>query len=72
MRTPKEYKDSLEAMKPNIYKFGELISDVTTHPATKGSIEGHAQIFQYAQDPRYQEVFTTTSTLSGERISRYL
>jgi 4-hydroxybutyryl-CoA dehydratase/vinylacetyl-CoA-Delta-isomerase len=72
MRTPKEYKESLRAMKPNIYKFGELITDVTTHPATKGSIEGHTQIFEYAQNPEYQDVFTTTSSLSSERISRYL
>ena len=35
MKTSVEYKQSLKKMRPNIYKFGELIKDVTTHPATK-------------------------------------
>jgi len=72
MRTPKEYKESLRKMRPNIYKFGELISDVTSHPATRATIEGHAQIFEAAQNPEYRDILTTTSSISGERISRYL
>jgi len=59
-------------MRPNIYKFGELIKDVTTHPATKRTIEGHAQIFDAALQPEYKDILTTTSHLTGERISRYL
>jgi len=42
MKTSNEYKKSLKKMRPNIYKFGELIKDVTTHPATKRTVEGHA------------------------------
>jgi 4-hydroxybutyryl-CoA dehydratase/vinylacetyl-CoA-Delta-isomerase len=72
MKTPEEYKESLKNMRPNIYKFGELIEDVTSHPATKATIEGHAQIFAASQDPEYQDILTTTSSLSGEQISRYL
>ncbi|UCF07330.1 MAG: 4-hydroxyphenylacetate 3-hydroxylase [Thermoplasmata archaeon] len=72
MRTPDQYKESLRRMRPNIYKFGELIEDVIAHPATRATIEGHAQIFEHALAQEYQEVFTTISSLSGERISRYL
>jgi 4-hydroxybutyryl-CoA dehydratase / vinylacetyl-CoA-Delta-isomerase len=72
MKTSKEYKESLRKMRPNIYKFGELIKDVTTHPATKRSIEGHGQIFDAAQKPEFKEILTTTSHFSGETISRYL
>ena len=72
MRTPEQYKDSLKKMRANVFKFGELISDVTTHPATRATVEGHAQIFEYALKPEYMDVFTTTSSLTGERISRYL
>jgi 4-hydroxybutyryl-CoA dehydratase/vinylacetyl-CoA-Delta-isomerase len=72
MRTPDEYKESLRAMKSNIYKFGKLIEDVTTHPATKGTIEGHTQIFELAQNPEYEDVFSTSSSFSQNRISRYL
>lgn len=59
-------------MKPNIYKFGELIQDVTTHPATKRSVEGHAQIFDAAFQPEYQDILTTISPLTGKRVIRYL
>ncbi|PNX45353.1 MAG: 4-hydroxyphenylacetate 3-hydroxylase [Thermoplasmata archaeon M11B2D] len=72
MKTSKEYKESLRKMRPNIYKFGELIKDVTIHPATRRSIEGHAQIFEAAQQPEYKDVLTTTSHLTNEPISRYL
>jgi len=72
MRTSKEYKESLRMMRPNIYKFGELIKDVTTHPATKRTIEGHAQIFDAARKPEYTDILTTVSNLSHEPVSRYL
>ena len=72
MKTSKEYKESLRKMRPNIYKFGELITDVTTNPTTKRSIAGHAQIFDAAQKPEFKDILTTTSHFSGEPISRYL
>ena len=72
MRTAQQYKESLRRMRPNIYKFGELITDVTTHPATKRTVEGHAQIFEASLDPKYQDILTTTSPLTNTRVSRYL
>lgn len=72
MRTSEEYKESLRKMRPNVYKFGELIKDVTTHPATRRTIEGHAQIFDAAQKEEYRHILTTTSSITGEQISRYL
>jgi 4-hydroxybutyryl-CoA dehydratase/vinylacetyl-CoA-Delta-isomerase len=59
-------------MRPNIYKFGELITDVTTHPATRRTIEGHAQIFDAAKNPDYKDILTTVSHLTHAPISRYL
>jgi len=72
MKSSEEYKKSLKKMRPNIYKFGELIKDVTIHPATKRTIEGHGQIFDAAKKEEYKEILTTKSSLSGKRISRYL
>lgn len=72
MRTSKEYKESLRALQPNIYKFGELISDVTTHPFTKRTVEGHAQIFDAAQKTEYKDILTTVSHLTNKPVSRYL
>lgn len=72
LKTPEEYKESLRKLAPNIYKFGESIEDVTAHPATKRSIEGHAQIFAAGLNPEYEDLATTISPLTRERVSRYL
>ena len=72
LKTPEQYKESLKKMRPNIYKFGELIQDVTTNPNTRATVEGHAQLFAATLNPEYADLFSTTSNLSGEKISRYL
>ncbi len=71
MKTAEEYKESLRKMKPNIYKFGQLIEDVTTHPATKRTVESHSRCFAAASDPEYENIFTTTSYLTGKKIFRF-
>jgi len=58
-------------MRSNIYKFGELIEDVTAHPATRRTVESHARGFDAAHDPVYADLFTTVSSFSGEKILRF-
>jgi len=72
MKTSKEYKQSLKKMRPNIYKFGELIKDVTTHPATKRTVNGHGQIFDAANKDEYKDILTTKSGITGKQVVRYL
>lgn len=72
LRTYAEYINSLRKMRPNIYKFDELIEDVTAHPATKNTIKGHGKTYSVLDDPEEQDILTTTSHLTGEPISRYL
>ena len=72
MKNSKEFKESLRKMRPNIYKFGELIKDVTTHPATKRTIEGHGQIFDAALKDDYKDILTTKSKITNKTVSRYL
>lgn len=72
MKTSKEYKQSLKKMRSNIYKFGEIIKDVTTHPATRRTVEGHAQIFDAALQDEYKNILTTKSCLTEKPIVRYL
>jgi 4-hydroxybutyryl-CoA dehydratase/vinylacetyl-CoA-Delta-isomerase len=59
-------------MRPNIHKFDELIKDVTTHPATKNTVEGHARLFRAQHEEDLKHLVTTKSHLTGEPISRYL
>ena len=71
IRTREEYIKSLKSMRPNVYKFGELIEDVTTHPATCKAVESHARGFDGANDPAEKEIFVTTSSLTGKEIMRH-
>jgi len=72
LKSPEEYRRSLTEMRPNVHKFGELIEDVTTHPATKRTIESHSRIYALAMDAEYEDILTTDSPLTGEKVSRYL
>jgi len=71
LKTRAEYMASLKRLRPNIYKFGERIEDVTTHPATRRVVESHARAYDACQDAKLSSLFTTTSFLTGERIHRH-
>jgi 4-hydroxybutyryl-CoA dehydratase/vinylacetyl-CoA-Delta-isomerase len=71
VKTKADYIESLKKMRPNVYKFGELIEDVTTHPATRRSVESHGRAFNASNDPKYASDFTTVSTLTGDTGHRW-
>ncbi len=70
LKTRAEYLSSLKKLRPNIYKFGERIEDVTAHPATRRVVESHARAYDAAHDPALSGLFTATSYLTGEKIHR--
>ena len=69
LKTRKEYLESLKAMRPNVYKFGKLIQDVTTDPATKRTVESHARAFDASNDPQYAESSPRLPRLPGRRFT---
>ncbi len=71
LKTRKDYLASLKKMRPNIYKFGELIKDVTTHPATKRTVESHALNYDASHEPEWADTYTATSIFSGDKIHRW-
>ena len=71
LKTRAEYLASLKRLRPNVFKFGEKIEDVTTHPATRRVVESHARAYDAAQDPSLSSLFTTTSFLTQDRIHRH-
>ncbi|MBU0515081.1 MAG: 4-hydroxyphenylacetate 3-hydroxylase [Proteobacteria bacterium] len=70
LRTREQYLADLKKMRPNVYKFGRLIQDVTTDPATRRVVESHARGIDAAHDPELADIFTTTSNLTGRTIHR--
>ncbi len=71
LKTRQEYLAALKKLQPNMYKFGERIEDVTTHPATRRVVESHARAYDAAHDPAFAQIFTTPSVLTGEKIHRH-
>ena len=71
LKTREDYLSALRKLRPNIYKFGELIEDVTTHSATKRTVESHARNFDASHDPELSALYPTTSSFSGEIIHRW-
>jgi 4-hydroxybutyryl-CoA dehydratase/vinylacetyl-CoA-Delta-isomerase len=69
--TREQYLESLRKMRPNIYKFDELIEDVTTHPATKATVNTHAHAFEMANNPEQRELVVTKSHFTGEEVMRW-
>lgn len=66
-----QYKESLKKLRPNIYKWGELIEDVTTHPATRLHVQSVMNSYDAAFDPEKAPVFTAKSHLTGETAHRW-
>jgi 4-hydroxybutyryl-CoA dehydratase/vinylacetyl-CoA-Delta-isomerase len=71
LKTRAQYLASLKRMRPNIYKFGEAIVDVTTHPATRRVVESHARAYDAANDSATAPLFATVSSLTEEKIHRH-
>ena len=63
IKTREDYLKALKQMRPNIYKFGELIEDVTTHPATRRTVESHAIAYDGANDPDLKKRARLNTTL---------
>jgi len=71
MKTPQQYIDSIREIKHRVFIAGKRVDDVTTHPNTKPLIDVVAKTYEMTLDPRYEELLTATSHLTGEKISRW-
>ena len=71
LMTAKEYIDSLRKLNTRVYMFGEKIDNWVDHPMIRPSINCVAMTYALAQDPRYEELMTATSSLTGRRINRF-
>ncbi len=71
LKTRSEYMASLKKLRPNIYKFGQKIEDVTTSSFTRRVVESHARAYDAALDQALAPLFTTTSSFTGEKIHRH-
>jgi len=69
MRTSAEYRADLEKMKPNLYIGGEKVG--RNDPRIRPGINVMSVTFDLAQDPKWEELITAESSITGKRINRW-
>ena len=71
MMTGEQYRESLKQLKPEIYFMGEKVTDVVNNPSFTPHVNSAAMTYDMAWAPEFEELLTTTSHLTGEKINRY-
>ena len=71
LKSPEQYVESLRALKIRAYVGGEQVDSIVDHPAIAPHINTVAKTYELAHMPEHQDVMTTISHLTGERVHRY-
>jgi len=71
LKTPEQYIDSLREIKPRVFIAGKRVDNVVEHPNLRPIVATVAKTYELALDPRYEEITTATSHLTGKIISRW-
>jgi len=70
IRTGQEYIDSLRGRDLKVFLFGEKVKDVVEHPMIRPSINAVAETYDLAV--REEELATVHSSITGQRVNRFL
>ncbi len=71
MLSAEEYLDSLRKLKPKVYLFGEKVENVVDHPIIRPSLNSIAKTYELAGEPRYEDLMTAISSMSGRQVNRF-
>ena len=69
--TGEQYIESIKKMKMQIYMFGEKIENAVDNPILRPSLNSVKATYDLAQMPEYEDLMTTTSSITGEKINRF-
>ena len=70
MRNGADYMASIKNDGREIHIDGEIVRDVTTHPAFRGAVKSIAHLWDVAADPANRDLMTFTSPTSGGPVLR--
>ena len=70
IRTGEDYINSLRGRKLKVHLFGELVDDPVEHPLIRPSINAVAETYDLAV--REEELATAQSSITGQRVNRFL
>ena len=71
LMTPEQFEESLKALKPKVYMNGKRVENILENRNTRTVVEANKASYEWALDPRYQDIMTCDSPLVGERVNRY-
>src|SRR5512136_586172 len=71
MITGKEYRETLRRIHPEIYYLGEKIDNVVDNPAFIPHINAAALTYDLAKAPKFENLLTAKSHLTGETINLF-
>lgn len=71
LMTGEQYVESLRKLKLNVYMLGEKIDNVVDNPILRPSMNSVKMTYDLAQMPEYEDLMTSTSILTGEKINRF-
>lgn len=71
LMTGEQYLESIKKLNMNIYMFGEKIANSVDDPILRPSLNSVKATYDLAQMPEYEDLMTTTSNITGERINRF-
>lgn len=72
MKTEQEFRDSIRAMKPVVYAFGEKVEQVADHPTFAPTLNAIAMTYKMAKETENDTLMTVRSPFTGKMISRFL
>ena len=71
LMTGEEYLESMRKLNMQIYMFGEKVENFVDNPILRPSLNSVKATYDLAQMPEYEDLMTTTSSLTGKKINRF-
>lgn len=71
LKTGEAYRESLKALKLNVYANGEKIESIVDHPLIRPHVNAASMTYDLAHDPSCEDLVTVTSHLTGRKINRF-
>lgn len=71
LMTSKQYVESIRRMKRSIYYLGKKIENPVDHPVLRPSMQCLIETYDMALMPEFEDLMTTASQLTGNKINRF-
>lgn len=71
LMTAEQYEESLREMNMEVYLFGKRIENPVDDPIIRPSLNSVKMTYELAQKPEYENLMTTISPFTGEKINRF-